>query len=107
MKKAIAGITLTSILTAASVYSFAAKDEVSDKNLNKSIGICAGHYFMTKQYDMAQSIVDRASDQSEMRAAATKWMEVILQDDKKGTFVASDQAEEACVVDLKIKTFPN
>jgi hypothetical protein len=41
------------------------------------------------------------------KQAATQWMEVILQDDKKGTFDASDQAEQACVVDLKIKTFPN
>ena len=105
MKKALLGILATG-LVAISAYSFAAKDAVPNKNLDKSIGICAGHYFMTKQYDMAQSIVDRASDQSEMRAAATKWMEVILQDDKKGTFVASDQAEEACVVDVKIKTFP-
>ena len=105
MKKVLLG-TLATGLIGISAYSFAAKETISDKNLNKSIGICAGHYFMTKQYDKAQSIVDRASDQAEMKAAATKWMEVIIQDDKKGTTNASDQAEEACVVDLKIKSFP-
>jgi hypothetical protein len=105
MKKLLLG-TLATGLVGISAYSFAAKESEPNKNLNSSIGICAGHYFMTKQYDMAQSIVDRASDQKEMQVAAKQWMEVILQDDKKGTFVASDQAEEACVVDLKIKTFP-
>jgi len=105
MKKVLLGILATG-LVAISAYSFAAKESPTNQNINASIGICAGHYFMTKQYDMAQSIVDRASNQNEMKTAATKWMEVILQDDKKGTFVASDQAEEACVVDLKIKTFP-
>lgn len=105
MKKVLLG-TIATGLVAISAYSFAAKDVVSGKDFNKSVGICAGHYFMTKQYDMAQTIVDRASDKDEMKAAATKWMEVIIQDDKKGTTVASDQAEQACVVDLKIKSFP-
>jgi hypothetical protein len=102
MKKVLLGITVTG-LAVVSAYSFAAKD----KDLNESIGICAGHYFMTKQYDMAQTLVNRATDSNKMKQAATQWMEIILQDDKKGTFNASDQAEQACVVDLKIKTFPN
>lgn len=102
MKKLLLG-TLAIGLVGISAYSFAAKE----KDINASIGICAGHYFMTKQYDMAQTLVNRATDNDKMKQAATQWMEVILQDDKKGTFNASDQAEQACVVDLKIKSFPN
>jgi hypothetical protein len=53
MKKLLLG-TLAIGLVGISAYSFAAKESEPDI-LTASIGICAGHYFMTKQYDMAQT----------------------------------------------------
>lgn len=76
------------------------------KASDESVGICAGHYFMTKQYDKVQPIINKASNVAKMRQATEAWIDVILKDGENGTDVASEQARKACVDDLKIKSFP-
>jgi hypothetical protein len=77
------------------------------KDNSESVGICAGHYYMLMQYDKVEEIIKRANDVAKMKQAANAWIETILRDAENGTDVASIQARKACVVDLKIKSFPN
>ena len=77
------------------------------KDNSESIGICAGHYYMLMQYDKVEELISRANDVAKMKQAANAWVETILRDAENGTDFASIQARKACVIDLKIKSFPN
>ena len=93
-------VFLATILAALASSSYA-------KDNSESIGICAGHYYMLMQYDKVEELINRATDVAKMKQAANAWVETIMRDAENGTDFASIQARKACVIDLKIKSFPN
>lgn len=91
MKKVITAIFL--VTTAASAIA---------GDISRAAGVCGAFYYIRGNTQKAELAIRHAENLGKMQVAAEEWAKLASTDPK----AAYDRAAYACIMDLKISSFP-